>query len=392
MADCHLGSWNSHPELKELPLEAFEIAIDESLKQKVDFILIAGDLFDTAVPPIDVIKFTVTQLNRCKLENVPVYVIAGSHDFSPTGKTMLSVLEEAELLTDLTLKDTETNSYLIKGMVGKKGSLEETLFDNDMRKDCENQISKTEKFKIFLFHSAVKEFSNPLMSSIPIKDLPACFDYYATGHVHKIIHEKIGESNIVFPGPTFPANFTELEELGCGGFYIVKYSPPDENVKQNTQLEYIPIKLCDTVLFEIDANNRTADEINSEIVRKLNTKLDGKIVLLKITGVLKTGRSSDINLKAISDIAKNNGARCLKKNIHITERDAREITTSSMVVEIENELIEKNIGHSKIFSKEQEKDILHKIMNILKEEKGEAEVKRVFEERLIENALKVIGV
>jgi exonuclease SbcD len=51
MGDCHLGSWRQ-PELQELNFKSFETAIERCIKEKVDFILMAGDLFDSAYPPI----------------------------------------------------------------------------------------------------------------------------------------------------------------------------------------------------------------------------------------------------------------------------------------------------------------------------------------------------
>ena len=47
LGDCHLGGWRI-PELQKLNFEAFQYALVKSIKEKVDFILVAGDLFDSA--------------------------------------------------------------------------------------------------------------------------------------------------------------------------------------------------------------------------------------------------------------------------------------------------------------------------------------------------------
>jgi len=96
IADCHIGSWRD-PKLRAANTKSFCMAIDKCISEKVDFVLIAGDLFNTAVPGIDSLRMTVTQLKRLKDSDIPVYFIAGSHDFSPSGKTMLDVLEQAGL-------------------------------------------------------------------------------------------------------------------------------------------------------------------------------------------------------------------------------------------------------------------------------------------------------
>ena len=95
-SDCHIGGWRED-ELKKLNVESFKRMIDVCIQEHVGFLLIAGDLFDTSIPQIDMIKIVANQLKRLREENIDVYVIPGSHDHSPSGKTMISVLEKAGL-------------------------------------------------------------------------------------------------------------------------------------------------------------------------------------------------------------------------------------------------------------------------------------------------------
>ena len=135
LADIHIGAWRD-PALKSLGLEAFKRAIHIILEKEVDFVLLAGDLFNTSMPSIDHLKLAVILLKRLKKAGIPVYAIPGSHDYSPSGRTILDVLEEAELLgnvmkgqvIDKKLKmrfriDKKTVAK-ITGVRGKKGSLE----------------------------------------------------------------------------------------------------------------------------------------------------------------------------------------------------------------------------------------------------------------------------
>tara|TARA_Y100000294_G_C8302846_1_gene235448 strand:- start:30 stop:470 length:441 start_codon:yes stop_codon:yes gene_type:complete len=139
MADCHIGSWKDQ-KLRDISLKAFSKSIDKCIEQQVDFVLIAGDLFNTSLPAIDRLKQVTIKLKQLKDKEIPVYTIPGSHDFSPSGKTMLSVLEKAGLIInvvngnvteDKRLKlrftiDTKTNAK-ITGMLGKKGMLEKKI-------------------------------------------------------------------------------------------------------------------------------------------------------------------------------------------------------------------------------------------------------------------------
>lgn len=72
LGDCHLGGWRQ-PELKELNFKSFQQAVKTCIKEKVDFILIAGDLFDSAYPPIETLKDTFGEFNKIKEAKIPVF-------------------------------------------------------------------------------------------------------------------------------------------------------------------------------------------------------------------------------------------------------------------------------------------------------------------------------
>ena len=63
ISDCHLGSWRQ-PELRSLNLESFKKAVEACIQEKVNFVLIAGDLFDSAYPPIEILEETFEQLKK----------------------------------------------------------------------------------------------------------------------------------------------------------------------------------------------------------------------------------------------------------------------------------------------------------------------------------------
>ena len=133
LSDCHLGGWREQ-ELKELNFQSFKYALDECKKEKVDFILIAGDLFDSAYPHIDILKETFREFRKVKEAGIPVFLIAGSHDYSAAGKTFLDVLEKAGFCKNVSifeerdgkiiLQPTIYNHCAIYGYPGKKTNLE----------------------------------------------------------------------------------------------------------------------------------------------------------------------------------------------------------------------------------------------------------------------------
>jgi len=396
ISDCHIGSWNNHPELEKMPNNAFTKAVDICISENVDFVLIAGDLFNTSLPPIDALSNTTTDLKKLKDAGIPVYVIAGSHDFSPSGKTMLSVLENAGLIKNIateiegetTIKYIEEDNAIIAGISGKKGSLEHEDYKKII---VPEDILNSNKFKIFMFHSAIEEFKPPHlegMHAVPLSNLPKGFDYYASGHVHAVYNKyEDGLGWIVFPGCLFPCNFTELEKNCCGGFYIV------DIVDGEVNLEFVELKECDTTLIEINANGKSSKEVEEEILQTLEkNKLENKIVLLKVEGTLENGTPSDIDFKKISDVCKD--ALTIKKNFsQLKTKEFQEIEKSFVNMEdLEINIIKEHIDQSNLYNQEKDMLLVLDLMKTLETEKMEGENNDQFLDRIVSNAEKILNI
>jgi len=265
LADCHIGGWREE-ELKKLGIESFRYAINKCIEKNVGFVLIAGDLFNTSLPDITIIKETSKILSELKKKNIDCYIIPGSHDFSPSGKTMLDVLENSGLVKNVfkfknnKLKFTEDKTKTkITGILGLRSGLEKEYFQN-LEKE---HLEKEQGFKIFMFHTLLEEYKPKDMESVEgesIKNFPKNFKYYAGGHVHYVLEKEFEGGKIVYPGPLFPNNFKELEELKFGRFCIV-----DDNL--NVKRE--EIKLKTTECYFINAENKTPEKVEQEVLTLL---------------------------------------------------------------------------------------------------------------------------
>ena len=97
MADVHLGA-ASDPALKKLEVETLERAIKICEQEGVDFIIISGDLFHVNIPDLAVVRDSVRVLMRIVATGRKIYVVYGSHDFSPNSTSIIDILEEAGVL------------------------------------------------------------------------------------------------------------------------------------------------------------------------------------------------------------------------------------------------------------------------------------------------------
>ena len=106
-SDWHVGRTLNGWSLLEEQEWAFQQIVDLAIREQVDGVIIAGDLYDRAVPPVDAIKLFNKTLARLVLEEqIPVYAISGNHDgaerlhfgrdfFQPQGLHLSTRLEEA---------------------------------------------------------------------------------------------------------------------------------------------------------------------------------------------------------------------------------------------------------------------------------------------------------
>ncbi len=376
LADCHLGGWRQE-ELQRLNLNSFRKAIEISIKEKVNFILIAGDLFDSAYPSIEILKETFAEFKKVKEAGIPLYLIAGSHDFSASGKTFLDVLEKAGFCKNVhsfevdvngkfKLKPSFYDEIAIFGYSGKKSGME----IEDLKKIYFDSVYP---FTIFMLHTTIKDVvGNIPMDSINKLDLPVA-NYYALGHIHQVFKKEEGRSIFVYPGPIFPNNFQELVDLGCGSFEMVEL---DRGIirTRNIKLDLVDKSYLEV---ELDDGLSATERIISQI-DKLNLK--DKIFLLKLRGVLKKGKSGDIKFNEIEEFVSKKGAYCFLRNISSITNQDEEIEID--VKEIEN-MEEQIFQDYSLKNPHDFNKFLPELLKTLSLEKNEDEKSNIFEERLV---------
>lgn len=365
---------------------AFCKAIDISLEKNVDFIIISGDLFNTAQPGMEYLRATVEALKRCHDHLVPIYIISGSHDYSPSGKTMLDILEAAGLCINVAkggdqngklrlafYQDTKTKVKLT-GVVGRKGSLERHYFANLDLDSLESEPGQ----KLFVFHSAVTELRPrgfEEVESVPLSCFPKGFLYYAGGHIHHMHHHVVEEYGLFgIPGPIFPNNFQELERLCHGGFFIY----------DRGEITFIPLPLYPVHSLTINANGKSPAEIEAVISKDLNAAPSQAIITIRLEGTITQGKISDISWTKVQELALSRGALCILRNTaKLSSLEFTPIQVSSAnVEELEQKLITEHAGQSKTYHSSIQEDLIKNLMHVLCSEKEEGETQTHFEERI----------
>lgn len=375
MGDCHLGGWRQ-PEMQALNMLTFRTALRMCIKEKVECIIISGDLFDSAYPPIETLKDAFEGFREVQEHKIGVFFIAGSHDYSASGRSFLDVLERAGLGVNcaryeqrgekIMLLPTLYKGLALYGYPGKKSGLEVPDIANIVLQESPGM------YRILMLHTALKDaVKNLPIPSVDETKLPKV-EYLALSH----LHIQYCKENRVYSGPLFPNNLQELEELQGGSFYIIEGGQPQKKKIALKQTVIVTASISDGYL----ATTQIKEELEKHQIRDA-------IVILKIKGILERGKISDISFEIIEAEAKKQGAYVLLRST--TEVQAQEyelimqpLESEDIEVQLLQEFKERNPSPFNTH--------LEQMLHILESEKKEEEKTNAFEQRIAEEVKKGI--
>jgi len=405
IADTHIGA-HREPVLAQLEAEAFGIAIDRCIQEKVDFIIISGDLFQSGIPDLAAVDDAVKKMHAVREAGIPIYVIYGSHDYNPNGKSIIDILDSTGLIKKVVkgeivdgklelefFTDSKTGAKLV-GISARKAGLESRYYEILDREALE----KEQGFKIFVFHSGLDEFKPKhlaQMESIPVSCLPRDFQYYAGGHIHeKSEHALPHYGPIVFPGTLFAGSPRDFEASAKGtqrGFYIVQFN------KKIEKTEFVPVKVCECVYHEYDVSNKNSVQAQHELQKSLK-ELDvkDKFALIKVFGELAGGKTSDLKFAELKKMLSEKGAIHIDINRFglVSKEYANMKVAGEDIGEIEDRLFKENIGTVKLSNADLKGDngikLAHELLKVVRQEAKTGETKKDYNIRVAEYAVKTL--
>ena len=409
LSDIHLG-FQKNEALQKIEQKVFEDILDDCINKKVNFILIPGDMFHVNIPEMRVQKYAFAKFKQVHDAGIPVYVVYGSHDFSPISNSVIDLLAEIGYLKKVTIPKSnedgtislsflhdEKTGVKLAGLSGLKVGRDREWYEKLDRSNFEGESG----FKIFLFHGGIADLkteSGVDGEYMPLSLLPKGFHYYAGGHMHKWNHQSFEDyPHVVYPGTPFAGFHSDLEENSKGmerGYVLV-----DFNDKVNS-VEFIPIQNTQYEIIEIDAHNKRPESVNSELSEKTRElDVSNKVVIIKVKGELMSGKTSDVDLVSIRDILAGSGS--LVVNISKNQLTSREFAITdakgSSKDEVETNVFAENIGQFEHFEQkhligEQGVKLAIKLLRELGQPVLSTEKKNEYIPRIKKNALAILGV
>jgi DNA repair exonuclease SbcCD nuclease subunit len=190
---------------------AFERMIDLALERRVDFVLIAGDLYDGDWRDFNTGLYLVKQLGRLRDANIPVYIISGNHDAANKMTRSLRLPGNVRVLDD---SRPETIRLDDLGVAIHGQSFARAAVTDNLAAGYPDAVSGW--VNIGLLHTGLTGLEgHERYAPCTIDDLRGRgYDYWALGHIHtRKTH--CDDPLVVFPGNPQGRHIRESGEKGC---------------------------------------------------------------------------------------------------------------------------------------------------------------------------------
>ena len=283
-ADIHLDSplkglagqeGNAAERVRTATREALDQLVGLAIEEKVDFLIIAGDLYDGDWRDYKTGLFFAAQMGRLNNEGIPVYLLHGNHDAESQITRRLNLPANVHIFGT-----RKPETFILDDLrVALHGqSYRQRDISDNFVPDYPSPISGT--FNIGVLHTGLGGMGgHKNYAPCAIEDLTnKGYDYWALGHVHQacVLHEK---PHVVFPGNL---QGRHARETGAKGASLVNVE--DSVIVGLTTIPcdvvrwaVLPVSLGDAISFG-DVTDRIRDAVEAAIVNEA----DGRLLACRI--------------------------------------------------------------------------------------------------------------
>lgn len=288
-ADWHLGKLVQGVYMTEDQEVVLEQFINDVKSEQPDAVIIAGDLYDRAIPPTEAVDLLNKTLERLVLElEVPVLAIAGNHDSPDRIDFAVKLMERNQLYMSGQLRvpiepvvmhdaDGEVHFYLIP--YADPSIVRYLLGQDDIRSHQEAMEAIVQHIverwdpnarHVLVGHAFVTAYgeaeNNTSDAERPLSiggaeyvsaQLLEKFDYVALGHLHQAHH--VGLEHVRYSGS--PLKYSISEEKHNKGYLVVELGESDVSIQKVPLLARRDMRKVVGTMAEIERHERNEDYV-----------------------------------------------------------------------------------------------------------------------------------
>lgn len=249
--------------------QAFDRLIDAAIRKRVDFVVLAGDIFDQAQPSYANFMQFIEGLRRLGEAGILVYMLTGNHDPYTRWRG-----DFADLPANVYMFPADKPGFVVHHrdgeplvLLGGRGYYNHVVSDasdisEGITREAARQACGTDApFAVGVLHTGLH--LDPVKApSDPAKLLRSGFDYWALGHIHHSYVDSQENPRLVFSGCI---QGRDIRESGARGCYLVTLEQGQPN-----RLDFIPLASIAWQMARIDVSDcATLSECHGAIMREL---------------------------------------------------------------------------------------------------------------------------
>ncbi len=207
--------------------KSVEWIVDEALKEKVNLLIVSGDIFDRSTIGPDVLYKTEKILRRLKDGGIKVLVVEGNHDYmAREGQSWIDYLEKEDYLVKLEVRDEGSGRPRFKSVTIGGMNFYGIQYSPLQIEDYLLKLSREVKGKnnILILHAGLDDEERIFgcVKSELLDTLRNHFTYVAGGHLHSFQFYPRNDPFFFIPGSPEYFNLDEREDKR-----IVIFDPSD---------------------------------------------------------------------------------------------------------------------------------------------------------------------
>ena len=282
-ADIHLDSplkgleaYEDAPveEIRGATRRAFDNLINLAIEEEVDFVLIAGDLYDGGWKDYNTGLFFAGRMGRLAKAGIKVFIVSGNHDAASRITRTMPLPGNVTLFShkkphSVPLKNLDV---VIHGQSYSTRAVTENLASQYPPHD-------TSSFNIGLLHTSLtgrpghEDYAPCTVDDLKSKG----YDYWALGHVHK--REIVSEDPLII----FPGNIQgrHIRENGAKSVTLVTVEDGRITEVEERELDVLRWTICEVELSECETTDSVYDAVRQAFEQELDLA-DGKTLALRL--------------------------------------------------------------------------------------------------------------
>ena len=256
--------------------ESYDRMVDAAIARDVDFVVVSGDIFDSARPSYGDYLHFFEGLERLGEAGIPVYLITGNHDpYTSWQHDFFSLPPNATMLPGdrpgFALVERDGQPLCLiggRGYYNQTWPMDECIAEGVTREAAEQALAVQHPhaaeapFAVGLLHTGLN--LDPVKAPVdPAVLMHAGMDYWALGHIHmKYAYPSFDDPRLVFSGCI---QGRDIKETGERGVFCVTLREGAKN-----ELEFIPTASVVWQRMHVDVSDcANLPDITDKIMREL---------------------------------------------------------------------------------------------------------------------------